>query len=148
MLRERAVAFGHREFGRIARRAAAAVRAQLVRPPDQLRGLAAALEEPLRRLRDYGSASDPEDRSRALREADAALAGALGGGPEAAAAGEAAPPEPLDPDAALRRALSLRTRIDERLRAWSAPEAAELRKLLDEMFDALSTYLSATAPQA
>jgi hypothetical protein len=148
MLRERAVAFGHREFGRIARRAAAAVRAQLVRPPDQLRGLAAALEEPLRRLRDYGSASDPEDRSRALREADAALEWAIVGGPEAAAAGEAAPPEPLDPDAALRRALSLRTRIDERLRAWSAPEAAELRKLLDEMFDALSTYLSATAPQA
>lgn len=143
-LRERAVAFGHRELGRIARRAAAAVRAQLVRPPDQLHALANALAEPLQQLRGYVTGDDAAARERALKQADAALELAIvGGGTAAVQAAEGLD----DPDEALRRALSLRSRIDEHLKKLSGPEAKALRQTLEEMFELLGTYLSSPATQ-
>lgn len=142
-LRERAVAFGHREMGRIARRAAAAVRAQLVRPPDQIHALAQALGETLSQLRAYVETQDAAKREHALRQADAALEIAIvgGGGPTPAQAVAAIE----DPDEALRHALSLRTRIDEHLKKVSGADAGALRQTLEEMFQLLGSYLSSTA---
>ncbi len=138
VLRERAVAFGHRELGRITRRAAAAVRAQLVRPPDQLHQLARSLEEPVSLLRSYASANDASVRDRTLKQADAALEVAILG-----AAGEAHRElDVVDPDEALQRVLSLRSRIDEQLKRLTQPEAKAVRESLNEMFELLSTYLS------
>lgn len=141
-LRERAVAFGHRELGRIARRAAAAVRAQLVRPPDQIHALANALGETLTQLRAYVGTGDAPAREQALKQADAALELAIvgGGGAPASEAG-------VEGDEALRRALSLRSRIDEHLKRISGPEAAALRQSLEELFELLGRYLSSPANQ-
>jgi len=51
--------------------------------------------------------------------------------------------EEFDPDEALRYALSLRTRIDERLRRLSGPDAEALKGDLEELFGLVSRYLSA-----
>jgi hypothetical protein len=139
-LRERAVAFGHRELGRIARRAAAAVRAQLVRPPDQIHALAKALAETLTQLRAYVTTADAAGREQALQKADAALELAIVGG-----GGASAPEGTVEGDEALRRALSLRSRIDEHLKRISGPEAEALRQTLEELFELLGRYLSSPA---
>jgi len=138
-LRERAAAFNHAEMGRVTRRAAAALRAQLVRPPKRLRQMAEHFGDVFAALQTYLTSDDPVERERAVQEAEDALHMAiLGGEPD-----DVAQEEEFDPDEALRYALSLRTRIDERLRRLSGPDAEGLKEDLEELFGLVSRYLSA-----
>ncbi|UCC48046.1 MAG: hypothetical protein JSV41_11280 [Gemmatimonadota bacterium] len=140
-LRERAAAFNHGAMGRVARRAAAALRAQLVRPAARIRGLAQGFGPVFDALRNYLETDDTPARAQAVSEAETALHLAiLGAEPELPAEAEA-----FDPDAALQQALALRTRVDERLRRLSGPDAADLREDLEELFDLVAQYVSAAA---
>ncbi len=140
-LRERAAAFDHGDFGRVTRRAAAALRVQLVRPPKRLKEMAAGLEDVFAALRAYLDAGDAAGRARSVDDADAALHMAvLGGEPDQEAEQVA-----FDPDAALKKALELRARIDERLQRLSGEAADQLRGDLEEMFDLISRYVSESA---
>jgi hypothetical protein len=140
-LRERAAAFNHMTMGRVTRRAAAALRAQLVKPPSQVRGIAAGLGDVLASLRVYLENDDEAVRAQAVRDAEAALSVAiLGGEPQSE------PEEPeFDPDAALQQALALRTRVDGRLKRLSGPDAEGLRSDLEELFDLIALYVAASA---
>jgi hypothetical protein len=140
-LRERAAAFNHSDFGRVTRRAAAALRVQLVRPPKRLKEMAAGLEDVFTALQAYLDADDDAARAGAVSDADAALHMAVLGGEPAQEAGEVA----FDPDAALKKALTLRARIDDRLRRLSGEDTDRLREDLEEMFDLISRYVSESA---
>ncbi len=141
-LRERAAAFNHRGMGRVTRRAAAALRAQLVKPPSQVRRIATGLGDVLSHLRAYLETDDATTRRQAIKDAEEALhLAVLGGAPQAQP--EAA--VEFDPDAALQQALALRTRIDERLKQLSGPQVDELRGDLEELFDLLGLYVAASA---
>lgn len=141
-LRERAAAFNHGEFGRVTRRAAAALRVQLVRPPKRLKQMADGFGGVFAALRAYLETEDEAARARAVGDADAALHLAILGGGE---------PQPhqgaveFDPDMVLEQALLLRTRVDERLSRIGGAEAEALRQDLDQLFDLISRYLSASA---
>jgi hypothetical protein len=137
-LRERAAAFNHGEFGRVTRRVAAALRVQLVRPPRRLKEMAEGLGGVFAALQEYLHTDDPEERARAVGDADVALHRAILGG-ELERPAETAE---FDPDSALQQAMALRTRVDERLRELSGPEVAALREDLDELFDLISRYVS------
>ncbi len=138
-LRERAVAFNHGRMGRVARRAAAALRAQLVRPPATVRAMAAGFGQVFAELRIYVETEDAAKRAKAATDAEAALENAIaGGGAEAEAEAE----EPPVPDEALQQALALRTRVDERLRRLKGVEADGLREDLDKLFDLVAYYMS------
>jgi hypothetical protein len=140
-LRERAAAFNHSDFGRVTRRAAAALRVQLVRPPKRLLEMAAGLEDVFAALQAYLDTNDEAERSGAVSDADAALHMAvLGGEPE-----QDAEEVIFDPDAALKKALTLRARIDDRLQRLSGEDAERLREDLEEMFDLISRYVSESA---
>ena len=91
-------------------------------------------------LRAYLASEDRAERERAIQAADGALHIAiLGGEPDAVVQeGE------FDPDEALRQALSLRTRVDERLRRLSGPDADALKQDLEELFGLVSRYLTAS----
>jgi hypothetical protein len=92
-------------------------------------------------LQTHLTADDPSERERAVGEAEEALHMAiLGGEPDAVAQEE----QEFDPDEALRHALSLRTRVDERLRGLSGPNAEALKQDLEELFGLVSRYLSAS----
>lgn len=138
-LRERAAAFDHSDMGRVTRRAAAALRAQLVRPPARLRKMAENFGDVFAALRTYLGSDDRVERERAMREADEALHIAILGGEPDAVVQE----DEFDPDEALRQALSLRTRVDERLRRLSGPDADALKQDLEELFGLVSRYLTA-----
>lgn len=137
-LRERAAAFDHSELGRVTRRAAAALRAQLVRPPARLRQMAEHFGDLFAALRTYLTSDERGERARAIQAADDALHIAILGGEADAVVQE----EELEPDEALRQALSLRTRVDERLRRLSGPEAEALKQDLEELFGLVSRYLT------
>lgn len=140
-LRERAAAFNHMAMGRVTRRAAAALRAQLVRPPAELKSMADGLGNVLAALRLYVETSEAAVRAQAVGDAEAALHNALLGGTPV----EHAEPLEFDPDLALQRALGLRTRIDERLQRLRGPDADGLRQELEQLFDLISQYVSAAA---
>lgn len=141
-LRERAAAFNHGELGRVVRRAAAALRAQLVRPPARLRAMAHGFGGVFAALSTYLESEDEVVRARAVATADAALHQAvLGDEPTPSQQPEA----PLDLDSALKRALALRTRVDERLAQLSGPQAEALKHDLEEFFDLIAHYVSAAA---
>ncbi len=141
-LRERAAAFNHGELGRVVRRAAAALRAQLVRPPARLRAMAHGFGAVFAALGTYLESEDEVVRARAVATADAALHQAiLGDEPTPSQQ----PEGPFDLDSALKRALALRTRVDERLGQLSGPEAEALRHDLEELFDLIADYMSAAA---
>jgi len=140
-LRERAAAFNHGDFGRVTRRAAAALRVQLVRPPKRLREMAAGLGDVLAALQAYLAASEAKERARAVADADAALHLAILGGEPEHTAGEVA----FDADAGLKHALTLRARIDERLQGMAGTEAEQLRVDLEELFDLIARYVSESA---
>jgi chemotaxis protein histidine kinase CheA len=72
-LRERAVAFGHAEFGRITRRLAAAVRAALDGPSYRLQALGDELGVSVSGLRAYLDASEDGERRDAITRAEASL---------------------------------------------------------------------------
>jgi len=140
-LRERAAAFNHGALGRVVRRAAAALRAQLVRPAARIRGMAQGFGPVFDALRTYLETHDSSVRAQAVSEAQTALHLAiLGAEPELPAEAEA-----FDPDAALQQALALRTRVDERLQRLSGPDAAGLREDLEELFDLIAQYVSLAA---
>jgi len=140
-LRERAAAFNHGALGRVVRRAAAALRAQLVRPAARIRGMAQGFGPVFDALRTYLETHDSAVRARAVSEAQTALHLAiLGAEPELPAEAAA-----FDPDAALQQALALRTRVDERLQGLSGPHAAGLREDLEELFALIAQYVSAAA---
>ena len=139
-LRERAAAFNHGDVGRVTRRAAAALRAQLVRPPARLRQMAEHFGDVFAALQTYLTVDDQAERERAVQEAEEALHIAILGGEPDTVAQE----EEFDPDEALRQALSLRTRVDERLRRLSGPDADALKHDLEELFGLVSRYLSAS----
>lgn len=139
-LRERAAAFDHGDMGRVTRRAAAALRAQLVRPPAHLRKMAENFGDVFSALRTYLVSNDRAERERAIQAADEALHIAILGGEPDAVVQEAE----FDPDEALRQALSLRTRVDERLRRLSGPDADALKQDLEELFGLVSRYLTAS----
>ena len=137
-LRERAVAFNHPKLGRVVRRAAAALRAQLVRPPSRVRAMASGLGDVFKSLRSYLETTDIEARNRAVDEAESCLHVAiLGGEPEVPAQ-----PQEFDPDKALQQALALRTRIDERLKRLTGVQAQGLRQDLEALFDLIAYYVS------
>lgn len=141
-LRERAAAFNHGPVGRVTRRAAAALRVQLVRPPSRIRRIAVGLGYVFEALRAYLDTADPEERASAVATAERALHLAiLGDVPEVVAVPGAA----FDPDAALQQALALRTRVDERLKRLSGPDVEALRHDLEELFDLMARYVSASA---
>jgi chemotaxis protein histidine kinase CheA len=73
-LRERAVTFGHGDFGRVARRSGAAIKAALESPVWQLTSLAGELGPTVESLRTYLSASEEQDRDQALESAEDSLA--------------------------------------------------------------------------
>lgn len=137
-LRERAAAFNHADLGRVTRRAAAAVRAQLVRPPARLKALAAGFGDVFAALRTYLESDDELERAEAVREADAALHLAVLGDQGETAIQDAH----LDPDNAVQRALAIRTRLDERLQRLAGSDADELRDDLEELFEMISYYVS------
>jgi hypothetical protein len=141
-LRERAAAFNHMAMGRVVRRAAAALRAQLVRPPKQLKTLATGFGPVFTSLLTYVGTEEEATRARAIAEAEAALQRAIEGGQVEVAAAAAAE---FDPDAALQQALALRTRIDERLQRLAGPDADGMRHDLEEIFDLIAKYVSASA---
>jgi len=141
-LRERAAAFNHMGMGRLVRRAAAALRAQLVRPPAQLKALATGFGPVFADLLTYVRTDDTKARSTALAGAEAALQRAIVGGQVEEAAVAVAE---FDADAALQQALALRTRIDERLQRLSGPDADGMRHDLEELFDLIAKYVSASA---
>jgi hypothetical protein len=141
-LRERAAAFDHSGMGRVVRRAAAALRAQLVRPPAQLKALATGFGPVFANLLAYVGTEDEAVRSRALTDAEAALQLAIVGGQAEAATAAVAE---FDPDAALQQALALRTRIDERLQRLAGSDADGMRQDLEELFDLIAKYVSASA---
>ncbi len=141
-LRERAAAFNHGELGRVVRRAAAALRAQLVRPPARLRAMAHGFGAVFAALSTYLESEDEVVRARAVATADAALHQAvLGDDPTPSQQSEAR----LDLDSALKRALALRTRVDQRLGQLSGPDAEALKHDLEELFDLIAHYVSAAA---
>lgn len=140
-LRERAAAFNHMSLGRVTRRAAAALRAQLVKPPSQVRSIAVGLGEVLSSLRIYIETDDKAVRAKAVKDAEAALSSTILGGEPQVVPGQ---PE-FDPDAALQRALALRTRVDERLKRMSGPDADGLHDDLEELFDLIALYVAASA---
>ncbi len=72
-LRERAVTFGHPEFGRIARRSGAAVSAALEHPTGRLSSIAVELGPTVQSLRAYLSASEESDRGEAIEKAEDSL---------------------------------------------------------------------------
>ncbi|KPK66034.1 MAG: hypothetical protein AMS21_03260 [Gemmatimonas sp. SG8_38_2] len=72
-LRERAVIFGHADLGRVARRAAAAVRAGEDSPASRLDVLAVEFETTVEALRSYLEASEDEDRGKAIDRAEESL---------------------------------------------------------------------------
>ena len=139
-LRERAVAFNHAQMGRVVRRAAAALRAQLVRPPAQVRALALGFGDVFVALRAYLENEELAERDRAVSDAELALRGAVLGG-EPTLPAEA---EEFDQDRALQRALELRTRVDERLRRLSGPEVQGLKGDFEALFDLIAYYESQT----
>lgn len=141
-LRERAAAFDHMAMGRVARRAAAALRAQLVRPPAQLKALAAGFGPVFAKLLLYLEEGDEVARVQAVGDAEEALYLAIAGGQAEEAAAQAAE---FDPDAALQQALALRTRIDERLQRLTGPDADGMRRDLEELFDLIAQYVSVSA---
>ncbi len=51
----------------------------------------------------------------------------------------------FDPDAALNQALSLRNRIDERLEKIGGQDVEGLREDLEQLFDLIAQYVSASA---
>lgn len=141
-LRERAAAFNHMGMGRVARRAAAALRAQLVRPPAQLKALATGFGPVFASLLTYLGTEDKTVRTRALADSEGSLQLAIVGGQAEEAAAEVAE---FDADAALQQALALRTRIDERLQRLAGPDADGMRHDLEELFDLIAKYVSASA---
>ncbi|UCC71211.1 MAG: hypothetical protein JSV86_12550 [Gemmatimonadota bacterium] len=141
-LRERAAAFNHMAMGRVARRAAAALRAQLVRPPAQLKALATGFGPVFANLRVYLEAGEQAVRARAVADAEQSLRLAIAGGQVEEVAVEGAV---FDPDAALQQALALRTRIDERLQRLTGPDADGMRHDLEELFDLIARYVSVAA---
>lgn len=142
-LRERAAAFNHMGMGRVVRRAAAALRAQLVRPPAQLKALATGFGPVFANLLTYVRTDEEAVRARSIADAEGALQLAiLGGQVEEEEAVEVAV---FDPDAALQQALALRTRIDERLQRLAGADADGMRHDLEELFDLIAKYVSASA---
>jgi hypothetical protein len=141
-LRERAAAFNHMGMGRVVRRAAAALRAQLVRPPAQLKALATGFEPVFANLLTYVGTEEETVRTRALADAEGSLQLSIAGGQVEEAAAEVAE---FDADAALQQALALRTRIDERLQRLAGPDADGMRRDLEELFDLIARYVSASA---
>ena len=137
-LRERAVTFGHAGFGHVARRAAAAVRAQLDEAPSRLQTLAHDLSGTIEALRAYVETSEPEERAQSLREAEASLQ-------VAATPDEAAmiPIELLtyDPEEALARALQLRETLAQALSA-DTPDLRRANALLEEVFGHIQDALA------
>ena len=139
-LRERAIAFNHGGMGRVTRRAAAALRAQLVRPTSRVRAIAEGLGDVFTALRTYIETEDATDRARALDDADAALQLAVLGGEPSAVEGEVE----LDPEAALQEMASLRASVEERLGRLSGAVVDGLRKDLEQLFALITEYFSAT----
>jgi hypothetical protein len=140
-LRERAAAFNHGALGRVTRRAAAALRAHLVRPPGEVRAMALGLGPVLSALRTYVESEDERVRADAIAAGESALHAAL----ETQVTAEQTAPQEFDPDAALKQALALRTRVEERLQHLSGPAVEALRGDLDELFGLISMYVSAAA---
>jgi hypothetical protein len=103
--------------------------------------MAAGLGDVLAALQVYLAASEAEERTRAVADADAALHLAILGGEPEHTAGEVA----FDADAALKHALTLRARIDERLQGMAGTEAEQLRVDLEELFDLIARYVSESA---
>ncbi len=142
-LRERAAAFNHMAMGRVVRRAAAALRAQLVRPPAQLKALATGFGPVFANLLTYVRTNEEAVRKRSVADAEGALQLAILGGQVVEE--EAVEVAVFDPDAALQQALALRTRIDERLQRLAGPDADGMRHDLEELFDLIAKYVSASA---
>ncbi len=92
-------------------------------------------------LRHYLEVDDVAGRERAIADADMALHAAVRGDQPEAAISEAE----FDPDRALQQALALRTRIDEQLDRLSGPAAEGLRSDLEELFELIAYYVSASA---
>jgi len=127
-LRERATTFGYPEFGRVARRAAAAVRAAVGGPASRQQAIAVDLAVTVAALRSYLDSDDPEVQQRALARADDSLEAATKPGKEEAVPIESLTYSPVD---ALARARSLWSEAGERLRQRGA-DVDRVHALLEE----------------
>ena len=136
-LRERSVTFGHPEAGRIARRAAAAVRAALEGPTRRLQALAIDLAVTIGAMRDYLRSQDDASRHRALQRAEASLHMATQRSESAVV--------PIDsltyaPDEAINRAKQLRSEVGGMLRS-GAIDVDRAHSLLEEALDLIEHAL-------
>lgn len=127
-LRERAVAFGHPELGRVARRAGAAVRAVLEGPRWRLQTFAVELSDALEAMRAYLLAETEAEVRAALERAEEALEVAT----------QPAEEHIVDidsltyaPEAALARARELSSQADGMMKGRD-PDMTQVRSLLEE----------------
>lgn len=141
-LRERAVTFGHVELGRVARRAAAAVRAVLDAPPQRLQAIAVDLAVTVGALRDYIVAEGSATRARAVQRAEASLHMATQRPEEGAVSIESLVYSPED---ALRRARRLRDDVGVMLRSGQI-DVGLAHRMLEEALDLIEHSLERGGP--
>lgn len=127
-LRERAVTFGYPEFGGVARRASAAVRAALTGTASRQQAIAVDLAVTVAALRSYLESDDPEARERALARAVDSLDSATQPDKDEAVPIQSLTYSPVD---ALARARSLWGEAGEQLGREGA-DMARTHTLLEE----------------
>jgi hypothetical protein len=139
-IRERAVAFGYPEFGRIARRAGATVRAAVGGPASRQQAIAVDLAMTVAALRSYLETEEPTTRARALIRADDSLEALTHPVKD-----EAVPIHSLtySPRDALARAKSLWSEASERLNA-PGTDIAHAQTLLEEAIGLIEHALTRT----
>ena len=141
-LRERATTFGYPDFGRVARRAAAAVRAVVGGPASRLQAIAVDLAVTVAALRSYLQSDDPEAQQRALARAENSLETATQPGDEE----QPVPIESLTYSSAdaLARAKSLWNEAGERLGQGGA-DVKRVHALLEEAIGLMEHALARTS---
>lgn len=128
-LRERAVTFGHRDLGRVARRAGAAVAAALQGPRWQLQTLGVEIGDTAAALRAYLEARSDEERLQALERAEETLQFAAHPAEEKVVEIESLL---LTAEDALLRAREISGQIDGLLRFGDPPDVDRAHQLLEE----------------
>lgn len=139
-LRERAITFGHPEFGRIARRAGATVRAAVGGPASRQQAIAVDLAMTVAALRSYLETEEPTTRERSLIRADDSLEALTH-----PAKDEAVPIQSLtySPHDALARAKSLWNEASEQLHT-PGTDVTRTHTLLEEAIGLIEHALTRT----
>lgn len=139
-LRERAVAFGHPDLGRVARRAGAAVRAVLDGPRWRLQTFAVELGDALEAMRVYLRAETEAETRAALERAEHSLEIATQPTEEHIVDIESLT---YGPEAALARAQDLSNQADSMMKGRD-PDMVRIRALLQEAMDLVAHAMEKT----